>query len=433
MTAIELKKIIKDGGIDSTLAEGLAVPADKLPLQRERYTKAVDEFEAIYGDGDISLYSVGGRSEISGNHTDHNYGKVIAASVNLDILAVAKKTENGIIRIKSEGFPEDVVEPSAVDAPNEAKFFTSAAIIAGMEKAFLDGGYKIGGFDAYTTSNVLKGAGISSSAAFEVMVGNILNYLYNDGKVSNVEIAKMAQFAENKYFGKPCGLMDQTACAVGGFITIDFEDPQNPIIEKMDFDLTAAGYALCIVNTGGNHADLNDDYASVPAEMKKVAAKLGVPVLRKTSREALNKLLADSNGSKIREELGDRAIMRAYHFFAENERVAAQVEALKAGDIEGFKAGVVASGSSSFRYLQNVYTTKNVQEQGLSLALCLTENFLAGTKGVCRVHGGGFAGTIQAFVPAELTADYAKTMNEVFGEGACHILSVRKNGACKII
>ncbi len=431
MTAIEIKKIIADGGIDSTLTDGLAVPAEKLPAQRERYTAAVAQFESLYGDGDISLYSVGGRSEISGNHTDHNYGKVIAASVNLDILAVAKKTDDGIIRIKSEGFPEDVVTPDEIDAPDEAKFFTSAAIIAGMEKAFLDGGYKIGGFDAYTTSNVLKGSGISSSAAFEVMVGNILNYLYNEGKVSNVEIAKMAQFAENKYFGKPCGLMDQTACAVGGFITIDFETPGAPVIEKMDFDLTAAGYRLCIVNTGGNHADLNEDYASVPAEMKKVAAKLGAPVLRQTSRDALTALLCSDPA--VREELGDRAIMRAYHFFDENDRVTAQVEALRRGDIDGFKAGVTASGNSSFKYLQNVYTTKNVSEQGLSLALYITEEFLRGTAGVCRVHGGGFAGTIQAFVPAELTDAYAAKMNAVFGEGACHILSVRKNGACKVM
>ena len=431
MTANEIRKQIAEGGIDNTLTEGLSVPADKLPLQRERYIAAVEQFEALYGDGDISLYSVGGRSEISGNHTDHNYGKVIAASVNLDILAVAKKTEDGVVRIKSEGFPEDVVEPAAVDTPNEAKFFTSAAIIAGMEKAFLDGGYKIGGFDAYTTSNVLKGSGISSSAAFEVMVGNILNYLYNDGKVSNVEIAKMAQFAENKYFGKPCGLMDQTACAVGGFITIDFETPGAPVIEKMDFDLTAHGYRLCIVNTGGNHADLNEDYASVPGEMKKVAAKLGVPVLRHTSREALTSLLCTDKTA--REELGDRAIMRAFHFFDENDRVTAQVKALKAGDIEGFKAGVTASGNSSYKYLQNVYTTKNVQEQGLSLALYITEEFLRGTSGVCRVHGGGFAGTIQAFVPAELTEAYAAKMNAVFGEGSCHILSVRKNGACKVM
>ena len=432
MKTLELKNTILAGGIDDTLTNGLSVNPANVPAQRERYAKAVDEFEKLYGDGDISLFSVGGRSEISGNHTDHNHGRVIAASVNLDILAAAKKTDDGVIRIKSEGFPEDVVAPEAANAPDESKFFTSAAIIAGMERAFLDAGYQVGGFDAYTTSNVLKGSGISSSAAFEVMVGNILNYLYNDGKVSNVEIAKMSQFAENKFFGKPCGLMDQTACAVGGFITIDFADPTSPVIEKMDFDLTSAGYALCIVNTGGNHADLNEDYASVPAEMKAVAAKLGVPVLRDTCKCALDQLLSE-NGAAVREELGDRAIMRAYHFFAENERVGKQVDALRAGDVEGFKAGVTASGNSSFKFLQNVYTTKNVSEQGLSLALCMTEEFLKGTAGVCRVHGGGFAGTIQAFVPVELTEKYAEKINSVFGQGACHILSVRKNGACKII
>ena len=432
MTAAELKKTILEGGIDSALTDGLSVSPEAVPAQRERYARAADAFLAKYGDGELSLYSVGGRSEISGNHTDHNHGRVIAASVNLDILAVAQPTDDGVIRIQSEGFPEDVVDPSKIAAPDEADFFTSAAIIAGMEKAFLNAGYKIGGFDAYTTSNVLKGSGISSSAAFEVMVGNILNHLYNGGAVSNVEIAKMSQFAENVYFGKPCGLMDQTACAVGGFITIDFKDPSSPVIEKLDFDLTAAGYRLCIVNTGGNHANLNADYASVPAEMKAVAKELGVSVLRESSKEALDELLA-CHGKYLRTYLGDRAILRAYHFFAENERVAAQVEALKAGDIEGFKAGVTASGNSSFKFLQNVYTTINVEEQGLSLALCLTEDFLRGTGGVCRVHGGGFAGTIQAFVPSELTAAYREKMDAVFGAGACHILSVRKNGACRIL
>ena len=414
------------GELDTVLTDALSVSAANVPAQRVRYAAALDAFEAKYGDGDISLYSVGGRSEISGNHTDHNHGRVIAASVNLDILAVAKATDNGVIRIQSEGFPEDIVAPAAIDAPNEDLFFTSAAIIAGMEKAFLNAGYKVGGFDAYTTSNVLKGSGISSSAAFEVMVGNILNHLYNDGKVSNVEIAKMAQFAENKYFGKPCGLMDQTACAVGGFITIDFADPTAPVIEKMDFDLGKAGYALCIVNTGGNHADLNEDYASVPAEMKAVAAVLGVPVLRETDEAALI-----ANIARVRESCGDRALMRAMHFFAENKRVAAQVEALRSGDMEAFKAGVTASGNSSFKYLQNVYTTKNVAEQGLSLALCLTEAYLAGTGAVCRVHGGGFAGTIQAFVPVEKAADYAAYMDSIFGEHACHLLSGRRDGAMK--
>ena len=296
-----------------------------------------------------------------------------------------------------------------------------------MERALLDAGYKVGGYDAYTTSNVLKGSGLSSSAAFEVMVGNIFSHLYNDGRVDNVEIAKMSQFAENKFFGKPCGLMDQTACAVGGFITIDFEDPTAPVIKKMDFDLTRAGYSLCIVNTGGNHADLNEDYASVPAEMKAVAAEFGRPVLR-----GLTAADIVAKAASLREKVGDRALLRALHFIAENDRVSEQVRALEAGDIRGFLDGVIASGNSSYKYLQNVFTTKNVSEQGLSLALCLTEQKLAGTGAAWRVHGGGFAGTIQAFVPTPLAEEYREYMDSVFGDGACHILSVRLAGAIKL-
>ena len=432
MTLSEIRKTIESGGIDETLICGLAVPESKISAERERYIRAAGEFEKLYGDGDISVFSVGGRTEVSGNHTDHNHGRVIAASVNLDIIAFARKRGDGIVSLTSEGFDPDYVTPDAIEAPDEKTMFHSPSLIAGMERAFRDAGYKIGGFDAYTTSSVLKGSGISSSAAFEVMVGNILNHLYNDGKVSNVEIAKMAQFSENVFFGKPCGLMDQTACAVGGFITIDFRDPKTPDIEKIDFDLTKAGYNLCIVNTGGNHSDLNDDYASIPAEMKAVARELGVSVLRETSADALKDALAE-RGAELREKLGDRAILRALHFFNENERVDGQVKALKSGDIDAFMSGVVSSGSSSFRFLQNVYTTKNVSEQGLSLALCLTEDFLRGTKGVCRVHGGGFAGTIQAFVPADITDKYAEMINGIFGKGACYVLSVRKNGACKVI
>ena len=417
------------GKKDCTLTDALSVAEANVPAQRERYAAALDAFAAKYGDGDISVYSVGGRSEISGNHTDHNHGRVIAASVNLDILAVAKATDAGVIRIQSEGFPEDVVEPAAIDAPDEAKFFTSAAIIAGMEKAFLNAGYKVGGFDAYTTSNVLKGSGISSSAAFEVMVGNILNYLYNDGRVSNVEIAKMAQFAENKYFGKPCGLMDQTACAVGGFITIDFADPTSPVIEKMDFDLGKAGYALCIVNTGGNHADLNDDYASIPAEMKKVASLFGKEVLRGISEYELIE-----KAPEIRKAAGDRALLRALHFANEDARVPAIAAAMKEGDVAKFLGGITASGNSSFKYLQNVFTTKNPSEQGESLAIYLSERALASfpLPGACRVHGGGFAGTMQAFVPRLYTEAFRQSIDEVMGEGSCMVMHVRPVGATRV-
>jgi galactokinase len=285
----------------------------------------------------------------------------------------------------------------------------------------------VGGFDAYTTSNVLKGSGISSSAAFEDMIGNILSHIYNDGKVDNVEIAKLAQYAENKFFGKPCGLMDQVACAVGGIVAIDFKDPSAPVIEKVDFDISGAGYNLCIVNTGGNHADLTDDYASVPAEMKAVAAAMGKTVLRECDEQAVIDAIPT-----LRATVGDRAILRALHFYAENRRVAAQKAALLAGDIDAFFNGVIASGRSSFCYLQNVYTCKNLSEQGLSLALCLAEQALAGKKAAWRVHGGGFAGTIQAFVPTANVEAFRATMDAALGEGRCMVLRIRPVGAVKI-
>ena len=275
---------------------------------------------------------------------------------------------------------------------------------------------------------MLKGSGLSSSAAFEVMIGNIINHLYNGGTVENTEIAKMAQFAENVYFGKPCGLMDQMACAVGGFIYIDFKDPASPIIEKQSFDLSEAGYSLCITDTGGNHADLNEDYASVPAEMKAVAAYFGKEVLRDVT---LAELL--EGASDIREKLGDRHLLRAFHFISENERVTKQAKALSENDTKTFLRLVTESGLSSYRYLQNVYTVKNVGEQGLSLALCLSEMFLGERGGAWRVHGGGFAGTVQAFVPTEITGEYKAFMENTFGEGKCHVLKVRNGGAVRLV
>ena len=429
MNTAQMKKYIAEGGIDERIT--YVYGASALDAQKARYSKAIDEFAAIYGaDREITLYSVAGRSELSGNHTDHNYGCVVAASIDLDIIAVASKREDSVIAIKSEGFPEDVVDFSKYNAPVESKFGTSESIIAGMVQGFLKDGYAVGGFDAYTTSNVLKGSGLSSSAAFEDMVGNILSHMYNNGGVDNVEIAKLAQYSENVFFGKPCGLMDQVACAVGGIVAIDFKDPKAPVINKVDFDVSAAGYNLCIVNTGGNHADLTDDYASVPAEMKSVAAAMGQDVLRPLTKEDII-----ANIPALREKCGDRAILRAMHFLSENERVDAQVDALRRGDVDGFFAGVLASGASSFRYLQNVYTTKNVAEQGLSLALCLTESYLrehCGNHCAWRVHGGGFAGTIQAFVPAAEAAGYARFMEGVFGEGSVYVLQIRPEGAIRL-
>lgn len=429
MKPTEIIAAIRAGKKDAELRELYGASEKAAAYQKARYEAALTEFSAIYGnDRDVSVFSVGGRSEISGNHTDHNHGMVIAAAVDLDIIAVAAVNNGNIVRVKSEGFNADEVDISEFTEPDEEKYFTSAAIIAGMARAFKDNGFIAGGFDAYTASNVFKGSGLSSSAAFEDMIGNIFNHFFNGGVVNGVEIAKMAQFSENKFFGKPSGLMDQTACAVGGFVSIDFKDPSTPVIKKINYSLSDHGYALCVVNTGGNHADLNDDYASIPSEMKKIAAFFGKKVLREVDEW---EFFANINALKA--AAGDRAVLRALHFISENKRVTAQADALKNGDTESFLRGVMDSGNSSFKYLQNVYTVKNVEEQGLSLALCLTECALAGTGAAWRVHGGGFAGTIQAFVPTDKVDHYKSAMENVFGENSVYVLSVRSAGAVKII
>ena len=402
---------------------------ENLESAKARYIKAIGEFVALYGEErDINLFSVAGRSELSGNHTDHNKGCVVAASISLDIIAVASATDDGIIKVKSEGFNEDVVVIADYATPVPEKFGSSESIIAGMCAGLTANGHKVGGFVAYTTSSVLKGSGLSSSAAFEDMIGTIESHLYNDGKVDNVEISKLAQWAENNFFGKPCGLMDQVACAVGGIVAIDFADTKNPVITPIKFDMTAAGYCLCIVNTGGNHADLTDDYASVPTEMKAIAAHFGKEVLREIDEDTVIAAIPT-----LREKYGDRALMRALHFFEENKRVAKQKAALESGDIDSFFDNVKASGRSSFCYLQNVYTTKNVNEQGLSLALCIAEKILGGEKAAWRVHGGGFAGTIQSFVPTAKVEEYKAAMDACFGKDACIVLNIRPVGATKII
>ncbi len=423
MKATELKKLLSEGALERYSAFYADTKA-----QTKRMLAAIESFEKLYGTSrDIAIFSVPGRSEILGNHTDHNNGCVLAGAIDRDIIAVAAKNNDGVIRFHSEGYPEDKIALDKAEKPENFRKFTSGALVAGIAGGFKKHGFNVGGYDAYSTTEVLKGSGISSSAAFEVMVGNVLNYFYNEGKVSNEEIAKMAQYSENVYFGKPCGLMDQMACAVGGFVYIDFENSNNPIVEPVDFSLTAAGYSLCIVNTGGNHANLNEDYASVPAEMKAVAKAFGRDVLRGLSEaDIIAKAL------ELRKSANDRAIMRAIHFIRENERVCSAKTALKAGQLGEFFKNVIASGSSSFCYLQNVYTTKNPEEQGLSLALALTEGYLSDKCGAYRVHGGGFAGTIQAFVKNEDAAGYQALMDSVFGKGATMLLRIRPVGACRL-
>lgn len=393
----------------------------------ERYDLALSKFEELYGKNrEVFVLSVPGRSELLGNHTDHNNGRVLAGAIDRDIIAVAAIRDDGTVSLKSEGYDADVVDLVHSGDPLAFDDFSSSALIAGVANGFEKRGYKVGGFDAYTTSDVLKGSGISSSAAYEVMIGNILNHLYNGGAVENTEIAKIAQYAENVYFGKPSGLMDQMACAVGGFVYIDFENKSEPKIEPVSLSLKSFGYELCIVNTGGNHADLNDDYASVPAEMRAVAACLGREVLSGTTECELI-----ANAGRIRAACGDRALLRALHFVRENLRVDAGRDALIKKDVESFFCAVKASGHSSFEYLQNVYTNKNVEEQGLSLALAITDGFGDGV-GAHRVHGGGFAGTIQAYVKCERADEYVRLMDSVFGEGAVMRLNVRPLGAIRI-
>ena len=422
MKANELKKLISEGAI-----ERYAHLYSDTEKQKERFINAIDSFTSLYGDGrDLYILSVPGRSEILGNHTDHNRGLVLAGAIDRDIIAVAAKNESGTVNIKSEGYNEDSVSLADIKNPDNFDNYSSASLIAGVAAGLLNAGHEIGGWDAYSTSDVLKGSGISSSAAYEVMIGNIFNHLYNDGSVENVEIAKISQFAENIYFGKPCGLMDQMACAVGGFVFMDFESPKSPVVMPIAFSLSDAGYALSIVNTGGNHADLNEDYASVPAEMKSVAALFGKEVLR-----GITEAQIVARAPEIRESVGDRALMRAIHYLRENDRVIGARDALIAKDIDRFFAIVKASGASSFQYLQNVYTTKNVSEQGLSLALMLTDGFNAG-EGAFRVHGGGFAGTIQAYIKKEKVDSYADYMNGVLGAGAVMKLNIRPVGACRL-
>ena len=425
------------GELDATF-ESLG-SAGGAPVQRERVKALCATFAAMYGaDREVGLFTVAGRSELSGNHTDHNHGCVIAASISLDVLAVASPRADGIIRLKSEGFDEDVVDIASYTEPDESGFGTSAALIAGVCKGFTNNGHAVGGFDACTVSTVFKGSGLSSSAAFEDMIGTILSHLYNKGEVDEVSFSKISQFAENRFFGKPCGLMDQVACAVGGIVAIDFADPTAPVIEALPFDMTAAGYHLCIVNTGGNHADLTDDYAAVPSEMKAVAAHFGKSVLREvTAGQVIAAIPA------LREKLGDRAILRALHFLSENDRVASQKAALQTAiaatdvatrdaAVDKYFEGVLASGRSSFCYLQNDYTPKNITEQGLSLALCLCEQVLGGSRAAYRVHGGGFAGTVQAYVPADLVDTFTAVMDGAFGEGATYDLRIRPVGAARI-
>ena len=427
---MQLKKQIQEGVYDAAFSALYGSEPATLAAQRERYSTLVDRFAEEYGaDREVRLYSAPGRTEIGGNHTDHNNGVVMAAAVNLDVVAVVSPNEDNVVRVKSYGFDKiDDVDLSIL-TPQKREMEHSAGLIRGVAAGFVEAGGKVGGFDAYTTSDVLRGSGLSSSAAFEVCMGAIFRGEYNDNdmeKFSQVKIAQIGQYAENVFFGKPCGLMDQTACAVGSAITIDFKDPANPVVGTAKFNLATHNFALCISDTKGSHADLTDDYAAIRREMESVAEQFGKPVLREVDEQEFLKAIPSLRG-----KVGDRAVVRAIHFYNDCRRAADLCAAIRDDRFEEFLQLVIEGGHSSFEFNQNAYSIKNPQEQGVPLALAISQKVLKG-RGAWRLQGGGFAGTIQAFVPVDLLEEYRAAIDALFGEGSCHVLSVRNYGAVPV-
>lgn len=425
--AVQLVEQLKRGDFDNALCRLYGEDPNVLSKQRERYAKAVEEFEKHFdGTRELRLYSAPGRTEIGGNHTDHNHGVVMAAAVDLDMVAVVAQNNSTQVNIYSQNFERtDSVDVSCL-TPQEEEKGSSPSLIRGIAARIVELGGKVGGFDAYTTSDVLRGSGLSSSAAFEVLVGEIFNAEFNDGRFSAVDNAKIGQYAENVFFDKPCGLMDQTACAVGSAITIDFKEPASPVVDKIPFDIAKHGFCLCITDTKGSHADLTDDYAAIRREMESVAEFLGKKVLRDVDEEVFFSKIAE-----IREKLGDRAVLRAIHFFADCKRAKALYEAVADDRFDDFLHLIVDGGHSSFEYNQNAYSIKKPEEQGVALGVALSQRVLAG-RGAWRLQGGGFAGTIQAFVPKDLLEQYRATLEGVFGKGSCYVLNVRNYGAIQV-
>ncbi len=382
-------------------------------------------FAAQFGGQPDRYFSAPGRTEIGGNHTDHQRGRVLAAAVNLDTQAAVRINGTNTIRILSKGYPLCEVSLDTLE-PVESEINSTPALIRGVAARFTQLGCKVEGFDAYCESTVLPGSGLSSSAAYEVLIGTIINHLFFEGKVSQPEIAQIGQYAENVFFGKPCGLMDQMASAVGNLVTIDFFDKENPIIEPVDFDFGACGYALCIIDSQADHADLTDEYSAIPRELKALCAYFGKEVTTQIDEEEFYAAIP-----ALRETCGDRAVMRAIHEYNENKRVPKQVECLKQGDFDGFLKLIKESGYSSWMYLQNVIPAGYVQQQAMAVALGLCEHYLNG-RGAYRVHGGGFAGTVQAFVPFDLLDTFKAGIDAALGEGACHVLSIRPQGGVEM-
>ena len=421
---------LRAGGYDPALAGLYALDGTQSSLDkaRSRACHVAQSFLETFvpaGDAQTALFSGPGRTEIGGNHTDHQHGHVLCGSVDLDMLGCAALNGTHRIRVKSEGYPALEIDLDSLE-PQEEEKNTSAALVRGVAAKIRELGYPLAGFDAYITSNVLSGSGLSSSAAYEVLMGNILNHFCCGGQLDAITIAKIGQYAENVYFGKPCGLMDQMGSSVGGAVAIDFADPAAPVVEKAEYDFTQSGHALCIVDTCSSHGDLTDDYADITREMGAVAAHFGKTVLREVPEAAFRASLPT-----LREECGDRAVLRAMHFYSDDRRAVQEAQALKAGDFPGFLALLNASGLSSSLHLQNTWSTAEPSQQAIPLVLAVGEELLEGT-GAIRVHGGGFAGTIQAFVPNEKLAAFKAGMEALLGPGKCHILHIRPQGGCVV-
>ncbi len=394
--------------------------------QTRRYAGLLESLCHYFpGDRSVEFFSAPGRTEVGGNHTDHNGGRVLAAAVDLDIVAVVSANEGSVIRIRADSYPSVDVSVDELDVIAGERF-TPSALVRGVCARMHQLGYLVGGFDACTTSTIPEGSGLSSSAAFEVLIAVILNHLYNGDSIDAITLARIAQYSENEYFGKPCGLMDQTTSAVGGLVTIDFADFENPIVKRVDFDFSASGFRVVIVNTGGSHADLHDEYIALARETRAVAKAMGGDVLRRFSKRELLSTIPTLRG-----QVSDRAILRSLHFYDDDQRVVDQVSALEEGDWDRFLELVIESGYSSWMLNQNCFSCSNVSEQGLCVALAISANVLKGS-GAWRVHGGGFAGTIQAFVPTGLVGEYVGQMQAVFGEGSCHELMIRPVGAARL-
>ncbi len=421
-----LRQMIDSGALDARLTAVCGCNAEDLAVKRERLTSLLSAYGEQFGtEGEVGLFSGPGRTEMGGNHTDHQHGCVLAGAIDLDALACAGPNDSMTAHIRSAGYPDIDIDLSDLN-PHEDEKETSAALVRGIVSKFISLGYEVRGFNACINSVVLGGSGLSSSAAYEVLIGVILNNLFCEDAVTLVQIAQIGQYAENVFFGKPCGLMDQLASAVGGIVSIDFKDPEKPIVSKLDYDLASSGHLLCIIDSGADHADLTSEYAAIPAEMKAVAECFGKSVLRDVDYNEFWENLA-----LVRKKAGDRAALRAMHFFWDNLNATKEAQALESDDFLRFLSLVNESGMSSAMLLQNLYCSVRPQEQAVPMTIALAKHLLSG-KGAARVHGGGFAGTVQAYVPSEQKDAFRAGMEAVLGEGCCHFLHIRPEGGTVI-